>query len=79
MNYLVDAAPMAMLFASICAWDALTRARSTNVRLLLSALILSTLLATSAIGFLLGVTGYEARFEKLNPQLFDRITRFLSR
>jgi hypothetical protein len=33
---------------------------------------------SAAIGLLLAVTGYQARFEHLNPLLFEQITRLLA-
>jgi hypothetical protein len=35
-------------------------------------------LYSSTVGILLGITSYGARFEQLNPELFDRITRFFA-
>jgi len=46
-------------------------------RLFVIFVILLTLLSV-VVAVLLAITGYEARFEKLNPALFDFLTRWLT-
>jgi hypothetical protein len=80
MRYQADFIPALMLLSSIGIWQALGHARlqgKATRRVAFLALILLAL--TIALGFLLAVTSYDARFEKLNPELFDHLTRFFSR
>jgi hypothetical protein len=35
-------------------------------------------IATALIGILLAMTGFGARFEQLNPELFSQLTRFFT-
>ena len=44
----------------------------------LAILILVLSLYSSFVGILLGITSYGARFEHLNPELFEQITRFFA-
>jgi hypothetical protein len=45
---------------------------------LITFMVLILSLYTATIGLLLGITSYEARFEHINPQLFDQITRLFA-
>ena len=44
----------------------------------IALLIMILSLYSSAVGILLGITSYAARFEHLNPNLFDLLTRFFA-
>lgn len=79
MNYLADLVPLGILCSAMYAWTWLGRTRSRVGRTAICVLILSSLATTVLLGTLLAVTGYDARFEKLNPLLFDRITRWFAR
>jgi hypothetical protein len=78
-RYLADFVPLLVILATVGFWQAhrSLAARSSVRRLHL--LIAGCLMAYSAaIGLLLAVTGYQARFEHLNPLLFEQITRLLA-
>ena len=78
-RYLVDVAPLLTILAAVGSWVAFRRSvrRRWERRLVvLSIVTLSTM--SVVIAFLLAVTGFESRFEHINPQLFDQITRLLA-
>jgi hypothetical protein len=79
MRYQADFIPTVILLSSIGVWEALhtARQRSRGERRI-ALLALALLAITVVFGLLLAVTSYDARFEKLNPVLFDRLTRFFS-
>jgi hypothetical protein len=53
------------------------RVRTRKGRIIIvAAFVLAA--STVSVGFMLGITGYESRFESLNPELFLRVTRFFT-
>jgi hypothetical protein len=79
MRHMADVVPTLVLLAwtgYALGYLALKRAkkRTTIYSLLGIFLTVSSALA----GILLAVTGYQARFENLNPELFEQITRFFA-
>jgi hypothetical protein len=79
MRYLADFVPTLVLLASLGAWGlyASRRAEGKSTQLL-AWVIWAAAIATVVVGLLLAVTGYAMRFEQLNPELFDRITRWFA-
>jgi hypothetical protein len=78
-RYMLDATPLLSIAGIAGSWVYLDLQRQRPVQgWVATILILLISLATLTIGILLAVTGFEARFERLNPDLFDRITRFLA-
>jgi len=78
-RFMLDATPLFTIAAIGGSWIAISRARGNRARsriTVISVLILIVLGISAS--FLLAVTGFESRFEHLNPLLFDRITRFLA-
>jgi hypothetical protein len=79
MRHLADVVPTLCILSIIGFWLGYRsfsgRPGSRYVYLLFAWLVT---LATAAMGLLLAVTGYAARFENLNPVLFDKITRLLA-
>jgi len=79
MRYLLDMLPMLLILASIgfayCLQE-FGQKRLNRIGFFLSGICLSGY--SAIIGVLLGVTGYFANFEYFNPELFDRISRFLA-
>jgi hypothetical protein len=41
-------------------------------------LVIAFSIYSTLVGIFLGITSYSARFEHLNPELFDQITRFFA-
>jgi hypothetical protein len=78
MRYLADFAPALFLLASVSFWRLYQAAESAGARRALALTGLGSAAASVAFGLLLGVTSYHARFEVLNPALFERITRWLA-
>jgi len=78
-RYLMDASPLLTIVSAGGSWIAYQLNGRHPVRRRFVALaILVTVLVSAAMGILLGVTSYDARFENLNPALFDQITRLLA-
>lgn len=79
MRHLVDVVPMGICLASLGYFSWIQRAPGEagirRGRFWLAAVLA---LITIATGALLSVTGYNARFEKLNPALFEWLTRALA-
>jgi len=78
-RHLADPIPLLMILASIGFWQShkALLARPTLRRgHLLTAIVLMGY--SALVGLLLGITSYQARFEHLNPALFERITRLLA-
>ena len=79
MRYLMDIMPLMILLSAIGFWEISNRISDDwQKRSLLGIMAWGFSLYTVGIGFLLGITGQSARFESLNPLLFEKITRFLS-
>ncbi len=78
MRYLLDFFPTLLILGSIgfafCLQE-FGRTRLARIGLILSGI--STASYSATIDVLLGVIGYFANFEHFNPELFDRISRFL--
>jgi hypothetical protein len=79
MRYLMDFVPVLMISSVLGYWSL---ARALEGHAICSRALLVAFTALSiygcVVGFLLGITGYVARFETYNPGLFDLITRSLS-
>ncbi len=72
MRYLFDISPCLALAGMLVLWKARERA-SKWTRRSLDGLFVATAVATSAIGLLLGSTGYYSQFPNHNPELFARL------
>lgn len=80
MRYLADGVPLLVLLATFGFWQGVQFFIKTPGFHRLFVLLVGLLALTSTlISLLLAVTGYEARFEKLNPVLFDHLTRLFMR
>jgi hypothetical protein len=79
MRYLADFIPTLVLLSTIGSYQVyrLTSKHATKRKAFLTVLILAALIS-ALLGFLLSVTGYDARFENLNPELFEKIERLLA-
>jgi hypothetical protein len=79
MRYLFDFSFSASIMAAIGIGLTL---RSQNISMILKGIIVLLVIAFSIystlVGIFLGITSYSARFEHLNPELFDQITRFFA-
>lgn len=79
MRYMADFTPTLLLLSMLGAWGWLAiRREEGSSTWWLTGLIWVLALASVLASFLLAVTGYDMRFETLNPELFDRIVRFLA-
>lgn len=78
-RYLADVVPTLVILASLGVWEWIAW-RQRLGHALCWPLILTWLaaLASVAVSLLLAVSGYDMRFEHLNPELFDRIVRFFA-
>jgi len=79
MRHLADVVPTLCILSTIGFWlgyRSFSGRPGSRYGYLLFAWLVT--LATAAMGLLLAVTGYAARFENLNPVLFDKITRLLA-
>ena len=78
-RYLLDVVPLLLIGSIGGSWVALSGSlHSRSARRLTSLLYIAISILSLVIGILLAVTGFEARFEHLNPILFDRLTRFFA-
>jgi hypothetical protein len=79
MRYLTDFVPTLVLLSTIGSYQVYrqTSEHTARRKAFLTVLIITALIS-ALLGFLLSVTGYAARFENLNPELFGRIERFLA-
>jgi hypothetical protein len=79
MRHLTDVIPILLILSTLGMWMGFDIVRSRRPsRGLFSLLILGFALYSAVAGILLSVTGYHARFENLNPELFERITRLFT-
>jgi hypothetical protein len=79
MRYLADFLPCLLLLAGVGFMQAHhSLVRSPFWQGIIALLGIYLALSTLRVGFLLAVTGYQARFENLNPALFDQLTRFFA-
>jgi hypothetical protein len=78
-RFLMDVSPLVTIVSGGGSWVAYQLSDRHTVRRRFVALaILAAAVVSAAMGILLGVTSYDARFENLNPVLFDQITRLLA-
>ena len=78
MRYLADAVPLIVLTSTLGFWQGtqfLKKKPASKRWFLLLVIVLTAM--SAVISCLLAVTSYDARFEKLNPILFDHLTRML--
>ena len=76
MRYLADGVPLLVLLATLGFWQgAQYLIKMPGFQRLFVLLVVLLVLMSAVISLLLAVTGYEARFEHLNPVLFDQLTR----
>jgi hypothetical protein len=78
MRYLADSVPLFILSSTLGFWQGikvLEDKPSVKRYFLLVVILLTTI--SIVISCLLAVSGYDSRFEKLNPVLFDQLTRLL--
>jgi hypothetical protein len=79
MRHLIDVLPMLLLLATLGMWIGFSKVQNRKPRRwVFSILVWVITLYSAVIGLLLSVTGYHARFENLNPELFERITRLFT-
>jgi hypothetical protein len=80
MRYEADFVPTLYLLAAIGAWMVIEDLRGHRLWRLAATLVVAWLSVYGIRqGVLLAITGYNARFEALNPVLFDQLTRFFAR
>ena len=75
MRHEMDFLPTLLLLSVLGYGQSLVNLRSRNRKawiMNVGALLLAA--STVSIGFMLGITGYQGRFETLNPELFQRLT-----
>jgi hypothetical protein len=79
MRYLADFVPELLLLSTIGSYQVYRRTsgHASKRRAFLTAFLLTALIS-ALLGFLLSVTGYDARFENLNPELFDTLERLFA-
>gem|GEM_PF-251478 len=79
MRYLADFVPTLVLLSTIGSYQGyrMTLKHAAKRKAFLTILLLTALIS-ALLGFLLSVTGYAARFENLNPELFEKIERLLA-
>jgi hypothetical protein len=79
MRYLADFSYSLLFLACLGFWIALDLTKTrTFGRSALGIVALSAAILSAILGLLLAVTGYTARFEHVNPQLYEAITRLLA-
>jgi hypothetical protein len=79
MRYQADFMPTLMLLAALGLWQGLAeRIRLGKSVAAYSWMAMALMTWTSVAGMLLGITSQFARFENLNPALFDRLVRFFT-
>lgn len=79
MRHMADFAPVMILLATVGFWQAyLAWQRRVNLRRLVVwvAFVLASL--SISMGILLAMTGFEGRFERLNPELFNQLSHWLT-
>ena len=79
MRYLADFIPTLVLLSTMGSFQSyrITSKRKTLHGLFITILVLAVLISI-LLGVLLSITGYAARFENLNPELFQRIEKLLA-
>jgi hypothetical protein len=79
MRHLTDVIPILLILSTLGMWIGFYKVQNSKPRRwVFSFLVWGITLYSAVTGFLLSVTGYHARFENLNPELFDRLTRFFT-
>jgi hypothetical protein len=79
MRHLTDVIPILLILATLGMWIGFYKVQNRRPRRwVFSTLVWGITLYSAITGFLLSVTGYHARFENLNPELFDRLTRLFT-
>jgi hypothetical protein len=79
MRYLADMVPMTVLLSILGFWQgAEALARRPGLRGMFILLVILLVTYSVVVSLLLAVTGNEARFEKLNPVLFENLTHWLT-
>jgi len=80
MRYLADAVTVLIVLAAIGFWQSYRYFHSKKAYLFRRFLLLAVFFAlvTIVLSLLLGISGHDLRFEKLNPDLFERLTQFLT-
>lgn len=79
MRYLADTIILGILTSTLGTFIGLSYlADRPKIKKLFGILVVTLAIYSIAIGLLLAITGYEARFEKLNPALFEYLTRLLT-
>jgi hypothetical protein len=79
MRHLTDVVPLLLILSTLGIWIGFSMVQNRKLgRWLFSILVWAVTLYSAATGLLLSVTGYQARFENLNPEHFERITRLFT-
>ncbi len=79
MRHLTDVIPILLILSTIGIWIGFYKVQNSKPRRwVFSIFVWGITLYSAVTGFLLSVTGYHARFENLNPELFDRLTRLFT-
>jgi hypothetical protein len=79
MRHLTDVIPILLILSTLGMWIGFYKVQNRRSRhWVFSILVWGITLYSAVIGLLLSVTGYHARFENLNPELFERITRLFT-
>ena len=78
-RYVLDISPLLTILACNGAWLAFIHLQNHPIkrRILLVLIFISTI-ASAGMSFLLAITGFESRFENLNPVLFEWLVRFFT-
>ncbi len=79
MRHLTDVIPILLILSTLGMWIGFYKVQNYKPRRwVFSLLVWGVTLYSAVTGFLLSVTGYHARFENLNPELFERLTRLFT-
>jgi len=79
MRYLIDGVPMLVLLSILGFWQgAEALARRPALRGMFVLLVILLVAYSVLVSLLLAITGNEARFEHLNPVLFENLTHWLT-
>jgi hypothetical protein len=79
MRYLGDAVPLLVLLSTLGFWMGVgTLEKKPGLNGFFGTAVVGLMLYSMIVSLLLAVTGYDMRFEHLNPVLFERLTRLLT-
>ncbi len=79
MRHLTDVIPILLILSTLGMWIGFSKVQNRRPRRwVFTILVWGVTLYSAGIGLLLSVTGYHARFENLNPELFERVTRLFT-